>query len=74
MRNGPRLPSLTTLQLARAIADAVLRTDPHRHRDSEADAPTQAVLHTLHRTGTCFMTDDKDAAGAGIAETTRRVP
>lgn len=57
--NSPRLSSLTTLQLARAIADAVLRTSRQRHRDSVLDAPTQAVLDTLYRTGTWF-TAEKD--------------
>lgn len=54
------LSSLTTLQLARAIADAVLRTSRQRHRDSVIDAPTQAVLDTLYRTGTGFTAETQD--------------
>lgn len=54
------LSSLTTLQLARAIADAVLRTSRQRHRDSVLDAPTQAVLDTLYRTGTEFTAETQE--------------
>ena len=52
-RRAPTRPSLTTLQLARAIATAVIRAQWHyparRHRDATRDAPTQAVLQTLTR-------------------------
>jgi hypothetical protein len=50
---------MTTLELARAIADAVLRADPKRRRDSTRDPPTQAVIDTLHDTGSWFMDTGK---------------
>lgn len=47
---------MTTLQLARAIADAVLKTKTRRRsKDSTKDAATQAVIDTLHATETWFM-------------------
>jgi len=54
---------MTTLQLARAIADAVLATTHRRRIDSTQDAPTQAVLATLRRTGTWFIREPTDDDG-----------
>ena len=55
---------LTTLELARAIATAVLRVGPTRHRDSTRDAPTQIVLRTLEQTDHWFMRVRTDADGS----------
>ena len=59
--------AVTTLELARAIADAVsiaLRPGgmrPNRHDDSTKDAPTQAVLRTLeaHQSWFCRLSEDE---------------
>lgn len=45
---------LTTLQLARRIATAVLAAGPTRQRDSTNDRPTQAVLRVMRQTSTWF--------------------
>jgi hypothetical protein len=65
------LPSLTTLELARAIADAVLLAGPRRRRENTEDGPTQAVLETLRQTGSWFMTAKHDRDGIAIGETWR---
>lgn len=75
MSNAMSRGSLTTLQLARRIATAVLATrDTERHFDSTRDAPTQAVLRTLRSTGTWFMAGDQDEHGITIAKTERPLP
>lgn len=51
---------MTTLELARAIADAVWIAScpagpgPSRDEDGTKDGPTQAVLHTLHEHDSWF--------------------
>lgn len=60
---------MTTLELARAIATAVLRAGPRRHRDSTRDRPTQAVLETLERRGRWFMRYRVDEDGAIVGGT-----
>jgi hypothetical protein len=62
----------TTLELARAIADAVLRKrfEPRR-RDSARDAATNAVIETLHKYGSWFHRSDFDADGVAIFGTER---
>jgi hypothetical protein len=65
-----RIPD-TTLELARAIATAVLRAGRRRDRDSTRDRPTQAVLRTLERTGRWFIRYRADAGGAIISGSER---
>jgi hypothetical protein len=62
---------MTTLELARAIADAVLATSHKRRKDSTQDAPTQAVIATLHATGTWFMRQARDDQGDYVGGTER---
>jgi hypothetical protein len=60
--------AMTTLELARAIADAVLWvavTNP-RATDSTSDAPTQAVLRVLHETDSWFCRLTEDQAGCTV--------
>jgi hypothetical protein len=65
---------MTTLELARAIADAVLAcpvtmTGPYsslRWDDSTQDAPTQAVLRVLHDTDSWFCRLSEDHAGCTV--------
>jgi len=64
---------MTTLQLARAIADAVLATTQRRNKNSMMDAPTQAVLRTLEGNDAWFMRFSVDEDGIGIGETERRM-
>lgn len=67
--------SLTTLQLARRIATAVLATRAYRrHPDSSIDVATQAVLATLRKTGTWFMEARHDEHGVAISFTERPLP
>jgi len=62
----------TTLELARAIADAVLRKRrAKRHRDSSRDAATHAVIATLHRHHSWFHRADHDEHGIAISGTER---
>lgn len=56
----------TTLDLARMIANAVLKTDGRRNRDSTRDAPTQAVLTTLRRNRHWFMRIDENGTIVGV--------
>jgi len=64
----------TTLDVARAIADAVMRTRfERRHRDSSRDAATNAVIDTLHKHHTWFHRADHDEDGIAIAGTERRL-
>jgi hypothetical protein len=59
---------LTTLQIARRIADAVALAmlpagmGPNRSDDDARDAPTQAVLRVLHETGSWLSRWDDSAA------------
>jgi hypothetical protein len=69
-----RRHTLTTLELARAIADAVLASNRPRHRDCTTDAPTQAVLETLRQTGSWFMTAKHDRDGIARGDTWRPLP
>jgi hypothetical protein len=63
---------MTTLELARAIADAVdlaLRPSgpgPNRHQDSAKDPPTQAVLRVLHETDSWFCRLSEDEQGCTV--------
>jgi hypothetical protein len=66
--------SPTTLELARAIASAVLgtaRAGRPRRVDSAEDPPTQAVLRTLRLNGAWFCVAELDEDGIEIAATTR---
>jgi len=63
----------TTLELARAIATAVLRAPHWRRRDSRNDPATQAVLRTMRRHRVRFMTAKTDADGTFIGGTERAV-
>jgi hypothetical protein len=56
---------LTTLQIARRIADAVLAVAPYPlyRNTSEADVPTQAVLRTLRENGVWLHRVVQDADG-----------
>ncbi len=65
---------MTTLELARAIADAVLATTHRRNRNSVLDAPTQAVLSTLHANGSWFARATSDDFGVWKGETERNYP
>jgi len=63
----PRTIAITTLDLARAIADAVLRVDLKgrpRPRNSLMDRPTQAVFRVLEHAGCWFMRVSEDRDGA----------
>jgi hypothetical protein len=51
----------TTLELARALADAVLAAPRRRHRDLTRDAPTQAIFRVLERAGVWFMRVEDEA-------------
>jgi hypothetical protein len=56
------MTTLTTLQLARAIADAALdahQWDGQRRLHDALDPPTQAVLETLRETGHWFCQLDE---------------
>lgn len=68
-----RFADLTSLALARAIADAVIRAyetaNYRRASDDTRDAPTQAVLRTLERRRHGFMRFAVDAHGIAIGET-----
>ena len=46
---------MTTLELARAVADAVLATTQRRNNNPMLDAPTQAVLRTLKANEAWFV-------------------
>lgn len=65
---------MTTLELARAIADAVLATTHRRNRNSIIDAPTQAVLSTLRANGSWFSRASSDDVGVWKGETERNYP
>lgn len=69
--------SLTALQLANLIADAVLRAKPRPRRTNPnllSDPPTQAVLRVLYREGYWFMTEDEiDEDGIPVAASARRL-
>jgi hypothetical protein len=56
---------MTTLELAHAIAQAVLTTqgDEYTVRDMTTDHPTQAVLRVLRETGSWFCAIDQNAQG-----------
>ena len=83
IRIGTKLPSRfyarprtdpTALDLARAIATAVLREAPRpRVRDSRRDVATQAVLRTLRRRRAWFMRFEVDGDGTIISGTERRL-
>ena len=61
---SPRTDTMTNLQIARAIADAVLArcNCTPRRRDSTKDAATQTVLDTLDRIGYGFRDASADDA------------
>jgi hypothetical protein len=62
----------TTLELARMIADAVLKTRKKRRvRDSSRDPATNAVLDTLFKTHTWFLKGDPDSHGVIKSESER---
>jgi len=62
----------TTLELARVIADAVLRERfEKRNRDSSRDAATNAVIETLHKYGSWVHRSDYDENGIAIHGTER---
>ncbi len=45
---------MTTLELARSVANAVILCGPQREPDSTKDRQTQAVLSTLRESGHWF--------------------
>ena len=64
----------TTLELARAIADAVLDTRWKRRFRKDADDPaTNAVIDTLHKYGSWFHQSDFDENGIAIFGTERKL-
>ena len=63
-------PELPTLQLARAIANAVLRMrDAPRAKNGMYDKPTQAVLRELAARGAWFCRVETDEDGGILSET-----
>jgi hypothetical protein len=64
----------TVLDVARAIADAVLKTRfDARRRDSTRDQATNAVIDTLHKTRTWLHHADFDEDGVAISGTERKL-
>ncbi len=67
--------TLTTLQLARRIADAVLSDYRGMRGDQDAeDWPTQAVLRVLHNEGSWFCRLRNDPVKGTIAEQMEMFP
>jgi len=65
---------MPALELARAIADAVLACrDVPRHASSLYDLPTQAVLQVLEERQLWFQTYDVTDDGIWIGGTERRI-
>ena len=66
--------SVTALELARQIADAVVHAAPQgRQRDSSKDPPTQAVIDTLHEMQ-CWFCRAKDQRMADPPKGKKRSP
>jgi hypothetical protein len=73
IRRGGTKPELPTLQLARALADAAIRSHVAgrgrpRPKNSMYDKPTQAVLRELVARGAWLSRVDRDEDGGILSE------
>jgi hypothetical protein len=59
---------MTTLQLARAIADAAINALDGLEYEDHKDPPTQAVLRVLHETDSWFCRLTEDERGLTVEE------